>query len=82
MRVIWPETFSGLTKDSKTNAPKGFYPTSAGAGRDRIITGGQNMISKEVLKEALGRALATGADYAEVFAEHTRSKNINIISIS
>ncbi|MCI8799107.1 MAG: TldD/PmbA family protein [Lachnospiraceae bacterium] len=38
------------------------------------------MISKEVLKEALGRALATGADYAEVFAEHTRSKNINIIS--
>lgn len=38
------------------------------------------MLSREVLKEALGRALATGADYAEVFAEHTRNKNINIIS--
>lgn len=38
------------------------------------------MLSKELAKEALRRALATGADYAEVFAEHTRSKNINIIS--
>lgn len=38
------------------------------------------MLSKELVKEALGRALATGADYAEVFAEHTLSKNINIIS--
>lgn len=38
------------------------------------------MLSRELLKEALGRALATGADYAEVFAEHTRSKDINIIS--
>ena len=38
------------------------------------------MLSKELVKEALRRALATGADYAEVFAEHTLSKNINIIS--
>ena len=38
------------------------------------------MLSKELAKEALRRALATGADYAEVFAEHTLSKNINIIS--
>lgn len=38
------------------------------------------MLSRELVKEALRRALATGADYAEVFAEHTLSKNINIIS--
>ena len=38
------------------------------------------MLSQELVKEALRRALSTGADYAEVFAEHTRSKNINIIS--
>ena len=38
------------------------------------------MLSKELAREALRRALATGADYAEVFAEHTLSKNINIIS--
>ena len=38
------------------------------------------MLSRELVKEALRRALSTGADYAEVFAEHTRSKNINIIS--
>lgn len=38
------------------------------------------MLSKELIKEALRRALSTGADYAEVFAEHTQSKNINIIS--
>ena len=36
------------------------------------------MLSRELVKEALRRALSTGADYAEVFAEHTRSKNINI----
>ncbi len=29
------------------------------------------MLSRKLVKEALGRALATGADYAEVFAEHT-----------
>lgn len=38
------------------------------------------MLSRELVKEALRRALATGADYAEVFAEHTLSKNINFIS--
>ncbi|MCI9336671.1 MAG: TldD/PmbA family protein [Lachnospiraceae bacterium] len=38
------------------------------------------MLSRELVKEALRRALATGADYAEVFAEHTLNKNINIIS--
>lgn len=38
------------------------------------------MLSKQLLKEALLRALSTGADYAEVFAEHTLSKNINLIS--
>ena len=38
------------------------------------------MLSQELLKEALGRALSTGADYAEVFAEHTQSKWIEIVS--
>ena len=38
------------------------------------------MLSRELLKEALRRALATGADYAEVFAEHTQSKWIEIVS--
>lgn len=38
------------------------------------------MLSKELVKEALRRALATGADYAEVFAEHTLNKNITVIS--
>ena len=38
------------------------------------------MLSRELVKEALRRALATGADYAEVFAEHSLNKNINIIS--
>ncbi|HBA50845.1 MAG TPA: peptidase C69 [Lachnospiraceae bacterium] len=38
------------------------------------------MLSKELVKEALRRALATGADYAEVFAEHTLNKNITLIS--
>ncbi len=38
------------------------------------------MLSRELLKEALRRALATGADYAEVFAEHTRSKWIELVS--
>ena len=32
------------------------------------------MLSQELLKEALGKALSTGADYAEIFAEHTQSK--------
>ncbi len=38
------------------------------------------MLSQELLKEALGKALSTGADYAEIFAEHTQSKNIGIVS--
>lgn len=38
------------------------------------------MLSRELVKEALRRALSTGADYAEVFAEYTLSKNINIVS--
>jgi len=38
------------------------------------------MLSKELVKEALQRALATGADYAEVFAEHTLKKTINMVS--
>lgn len=38
------------------------------------------MLSKELIREALYKALATGADYAEVFAEHTLSKTINNIS--
>lgn len=38
------------------------------------------MLSRELIKEALVKALATGADYAEIFAEHTRSKTINNIS--
>ena len=38
------------------------------------------MLSRELVKEALRRALATGADYAEVFAEHTLNKSITIIS--
>ncbi len=28
----------------------------------------------------MGKALSTGADYAEIFAEHTQSKNIGIVS--
>ena len=38
------------------------------------------MLSKELLKEALGKALSTGADYAEVFAEHTLNKYIRMVS--
>lgn len=38
------------------------------------------MLSRQIVKEALRRALSTGADYAEVFAEHTLSRNINLIS--
>ena len=39
------------------------------------------MLSQELLKEALGKALSTGADYAEIFAEHTQSKNIGIVCL-
>jgi len=38
------------------------------------------MLSRQLLKEALGRAMSTGADYAEVFAEHTLNKTISLVS--
>ncbi len=38
------------------------------------------MLSQSLLKEALWKASATGADYAEVFAEYTKRKNINVVS--
>jgi len=38
------------------------------------------MLSKGLAAEALRRALATGADYAEVFAEHTLNKNIRVVA--
>jgi len=38
------------------------------------------MLARKLVKEALRRALATGADYAEVFAEYTLSKNISMVS--
>ena len=36
------------------------------------------MLPQSLVKEALGIALSTGADYAEVFAEHTNQKAIQI----
>ncbi|MBQ9762357.1 MAG: TldD/PmbA family protein [Oscillospiraceae bacterium] len=38
------------------------------------------MISLELCRRVLGRALATGADYAELFAEHTADHAIHMIS--
>lgn len=38
------------------------------------------MLAREVIKEALLRALSTGADYAEIFAEHTDEKTIELVS--
>lgn len=38
------------------------------------------LLTQSVIKEALYRALATGADYAEVFAEHTDSRKIMMVS--
>lgn len=38
------------------------------------------MLSQKIIREALVRALSTGADYAEVFAEHTQQKTINLVS--
>lgn len=38
------------------------------------------MLSQELIREALLKALSTGADYAEVFAEHTRKKSIDLVS--
>lgn len=38
------------------------------------------MLSQKIIREALVRALSTGADYAEVFAEHTGQKTISLVS--
>ena len=38
------------------------------------------MLSHDLIKAALEKALSTGADYAEVFAEHTDSKTISMVS--
>lgn len=38
------------------------------------------MLTQNVIKEALRIALSTGADYAEVFAEHTENKTISMLS--
>ena len=38
------------------------------------------MLSQELIREALLKALSTGADYAEVFAEHTSQKTISLVS--
>ncbi len=38
------------------------------------------MISREICARVLSRAVATGADYAELFAENTTNHNINMIA--
>ncbi len=38
------------------------------------------LLSQTLVKDALWKASATGADYAEVFVEYTKSKTINMIS--
>ena len=38
------------------------------------------LLSQSLVKEALWKASSTGADYAEVFAEYTNSKNISMVS--
>ncbi len=38
------------------------------------------LLSQNLVKEALWKASSTGADYAEVFAEYTNSKNISMVS--
>lgn len=37
------------------------------------------MIAKSVLNRVLGKAMSTGADFAEVFAEHTLNKAISMV---
>lgn len=37
------------------------------------------MISRILLEEALGRAMSTGADFAEIFVEYTRSNAVRMI---
>ena len=38
------------------------------------------MISREICQRVLHKAVSTGADYAEIFAEHTVNHNISMIS--
>ena len=38
------------------------------------------MISREVCQRVLHRAVSTGADYAEIFAENTANHNIHMIA--
>ena len=38
------------------------------------------MISREICQRVLHRAVSTGADYAEIFAENTANHNINMIA--
>ena len=38
------------------------------------------MISREICQRVLGQAVATGADYAEIFAENTVNHSINMIA--
>lgn len=38
------------------------------------------LLSQSLIKEALWKASSTGADYAEVFAEYTKSKTISTVS--
>ena len=37
------------------------------------------MIRRSVCEEVLGAALSTGADYAEIFAEHTPTSSVNMV---
>ncbi len=37
------------------------------------------MIEKRLLEEILGIAVSTGADFAEIYAEHTRNNNLNFL---
>ena len=38
------------------------------------------MISRAVCERVLRKAVSTGADYAEIFAENTINKSINMIA--
>ena len=38
------------------------------------------MISREVCKRVLQKAVSTGADYAEIFAENTVNHNVHMIA--
>ena len=43
------------------------------------MTEGAVMINKNLAEEILLSAMKTGADFAEIFAENTRSNNITIV---